>query len=74
MGTRPTIESIEQQAKELGYIALLLDQEAAAFYIQLLADFHATEETWNTNASADAQYLRARSRWMWGDPNQKEQR
>ena len=57
----------EQAARKRGRIALVLDQEAAEFYIQLLHDYNAGRTPRDVAVADDETYLRRESELMFGE-------
>ena len=57
----------EQAARKKGRIALVLDQEGAEFYIELLHNYNAGRTPGDVAVSDDEAYLRRECEWMFGD-------
>ncbi len=60
----------EQAARKRGRIALVLDQEGAEFYIELLHDYNAGRTPGDVAASDDENYLRRECELVFGEDEQ----
>ena len=59
-------ESIPMIARRQGVIALVLDQEAAEWYIDMLSTYNMRHRK-DVATRADEEYLRRESELIWGD-------
>ncbi len=60
----------EQAARKRGKIALVLDQDGAEFYIELLHDYNAGRTPRDVAASDDEDYLRKECELMFGEDSE----
>ncbi len=66
-GQRMSDLTPEQAARKRGKIALVLDQEAAEFYIELFHDYNAGRTPGDVAVSDDENYLRKECELMFGE-------
>jgi len=66
-GTMMSNLTPEQAARKQGRIALVLDQEAAEFYIELLHDYNAGRTPGDVGVFDDENYLRRECELMFGE-------
>ena len=59
-------QSIPMIARQRGRIALVLDQESAEFYIDMLHTYNSTHRK-DVATRADEEYLRLETALLWGD-------